>query len=127
MTDRGGESGYDGGKQVKGRKRHILVDPLGLSIAVLVTGAHEQDRDGGQVVIGISESSIDPPGLYLGRWRLDGATRRLGGAASTLSQDSSRDCQALRRHERVGGFAQKVERGANIQLVVQIQAIEQGL
>ena len=46
MTDRGGESGYDGGKQVKGRKRHILVDPLGLSIVVLVTGAHEQDRDG---------------------------------------------------------------------------------
>ena len=42
MTDRGSESGYDGGKQVKGRKRHILVDPLGLSIAVLGTGAHEQ-------------------------------------------------------------------------------------
>ena len=112
MTDRGGESGYDGGKQVKGRKRHILVDPLGLSIVVLGTGAHEQ---------------IDPPGLYLGRWRLDGATRRLGGAASTLSQDSSRDCQVLRRHERVCGFAQKVEGGADIQLVVQIQAIEQGL
>ena len=35
MTDRGSESGYDGGKQVKGRKRHILVDTLGLSIAVL--------------------------------------------------------------------------------------------
>ncbi|PON09662.1 IS5/IS1182 family transposase, partial [Candidatus Entotheonella serta] len=46
MTDRGDESGYDGGKQVKGRKRHILVDTLGLIIAVLVTGAHEQDRDG---------------------------------------------------------------------------------
>ena len=52
MTDRGGESGYDGGKQVKGRKRHILVDPLGLSIAVLGTGAHEQDRDGAKSLLG---------------------------------------------------------------------------
>ena len=44
-TERGGEKGYDGGKQIKGRKRHILVDTLGLLIAVLVTGANVQDRD----------------------------------------------------------------------------------
>jgi putative transposase len=29
-TDRGGEHGYDGGKKVNGRKRHLLVDTLGL-------------------------------------------------------------------------------------------------
>ena len=52
MTDRGGESGYDGGKQVKGRKRHILVDTLGLIIVVLGTGAHEQDRDGAKSLLG---------------------------------------------------------------------------
>ncbi len=35
--------------------------------------------------------------------------------------------KAVTRHERVCGFAQQVDRGAGIQLVVQIQAIEQGL
>src|SRR5215468_1801040 len=39
----GAERGYDGGKQVKGRKRHILTDTLGLLIAVLVTSAATDD------------------------------------------------------------------------------------
>lgn len=40
-TDVGGEQrGYDGGKKIKGRKRHLLVDTLGLLVAVLVTGAN---------------------------------------------------------------------------------------
>ena len=38
--------GYDGGKKINGRKRHILVDTLGLVIAVIVTTAGVQDRDG---------------------------------------------------------------------------------
>lgn len=41
-----GERGYDAGKQVNGRKRHILVDTLGLLLAVVVTAASIQDRDG---------------------------------------------------------------------------------
>jgi putative transposase len=43
-TDVGGEQrGYDGGKKIKGRKRHLLVDTLGLLVAVLVTGANIDD------------------------------------------------------------------------------------
>ena len=43
-TDVGGEQrGYDGGKKIKGRKRHLLVDTLGLLIAVLITGANVDD------------------------------------------------------------------------------------
>ena len=38
--------GFDGGKKINGRKRHILVDTLGLMIAVVVTTACVQDRDG---------------------------------------------------------------------------------
>lgn len=38
--------GFDAGKKVKGRKRHILVDTLGLLLAVVVTTADVQDRDG---------------------------------------------------------------------------------
>lgn len=39
----GDERGYDGGKKIKGRKRHLLVDTLGLLIAVVVTGANLDD------------------------------------------------------------------------------------
>jgi putative transposase len=43
-TEMGGEErGYDGGKRIKGRKRHLLVDTLGLLIAVVVTAANADD------------------------------------------------------------------------------------
>lgn len=38
--------GFDGGKKINGRKRHIAVDTLGLLLAVIVTPARVQDRDG---------------------------------------------------------------------------------
>ncbi|MER7700192.1 transposase [Streptomyces sp. NPDC096095] len=38
-------SGYDGGKKVPGRKRHIATDTLGLLLAVAVTAANAGDRD----------------------------------------------------------------------------------
>jgi len=43
-TEVGGEErGYDGGKKIKGRKRHLLVDTLGLLLAVLITSANVDD------------------------------------------------------------------------------------
>src|SRR5215813_9981446 len=43
-TEMGGpERGYDGGKNIKGRKRHLLVDTLGLLLAVLITSARLDD------------------------------------------------------------------------------------
>jgi putative transposase len=42
----GEEVGFDGGKKIKGRKRHLLVDTLGLIIAVVVTSADTDDRLG---------------------------------------------------------------------------------
>ena len=43
--------GYDAGKKVNGRKRHVVVDTIGLLIVVLVTAASVQDRDGGRLVL----------------------------------------------------------------------------
>ena len=43
--------GYDAGKKVKGKKRHILVDTLGLPLNVVVHPANIQDRDGGLFVL----------------------------------------------------------------------------
>ena len=45
-TESGGIRGYDAGKKTKGRKRHIIVDTLGLMVGLMVHGADIQDRDG---------------------------------------------------------------------------------
>ena len=42
----GQTKGYDGGKHINGRKRHLLVDTLGLVLAVVVTAANVGDREG---------------------------------------------------------------------------------
>ena len=49
-TEAGGERGYDAGKKVKGRKRHIVVDTLGNLLEVVVHAADIQDRDGAKLV-----------------------------------------------------------------------------
>lgn len=41
-----GRRGFDAGKKINGTKRHIAVDTLGLLLAVIVTAANVQDRDG---------------------------------------------------------------------------------
>jgi putative transposase len=49
-TEMGGERGYDGGKKITGRKRHIAVDTLGLLLAVTVTSAAVDDAAAAPVV-----------------------------------------------------------------------------
>ena len=51
-TEIGGESGYDGNKKIDGRKRHIIVDTLGLLVAVVVTAASVDDGFGARKVVG---------------------------------------------------------------------------
>ena len=52
-TEIGGpERGYDGGKKIKGRKRHLLVDTLGLLIAVLITSAGLDDGVAAPILLG---------------------------------------------------------------------------
>ena len=46
-----GRRGYDSGKKIKGRKRHILVDTMGLLLAVVITSASVQDRDGARLLL----------------------------------------------------------------------------
>ena len=50
-THRGGAKGYDAGKKVKGRKRHLAVDTIGLIIAVVVHTATIQDPAGAKLVL----------------------------------------------------------------------------
>jgi putative transposase len=51
-TEMGGAVGYDGGKKIKGRKRHIVVDTLGLLLAVVVTAANLDDGTYAALVLG---------------------------------------------------------------------------
>jgi putative transposase len=57
-TDRGGVRGYDAAKKTLGRKRHILVDTLGLLLVVVVHAADVQDRDGARQVLEVLASKF---------------------------------------------------------------------
>lgn len=50
-TESGGIRGYDAGKKINGRKRHIVTDTIGLLIGVVVHSADIQDRDGAPAVL----------------------------------------------------------------------------
>jgi putative transposase len=50
-TATGGAHGYDGGKKIRGRKRHLLVDTMGLLVAAHLTSASVQDRDAAASVL----------------------------------------------------------------------------
>jgi len=50
-TETPGVRGYDAGKKVNGRKRHLLVDTLGLVLMVIVHAANIQDRDGAKLLL----------------------------------------------------------------------------
>src|SRR4029077_16870853 len=46
-----GPHGYDAGKKIKGKKRHLLVDTQGLMLHAIVHAADIQDRDGGAMLL----------------------------------------------------------------------------
>ena len=60
-TAQGGNTGFDAGKKVKGRKRNLVVDTLGLLLAVTITAASVQDRDAAAPVV--AQACAKVPGL----------------------------------------------------------------
>ncbi|MFQ6018603.1 MAG: IS5 family transposase [Kiloniellaceae bacterium] len=79
----GGPRGFDAGKKVKGRKRHILTDTGGLLVTAIVHGADIQDRDGAPAVLGPIRAAfpwlrhVFADGAYAGT-KLADALKRLG-------------------------------------------------
>lgn len=90
--------GYDAGKKVSGRKRHILVDTMGLLVAVVVHTANIQDRDGAKL-------SLQQVSKWLPRLELIWAD---GGYAGQLIQWVSDTCgwllEIVLRSDDVKGF-----------------------
>lgn len=72
-----GVKGYDGGKKIKGRKRHLIVDTLGLLLKIKVLPANLSDREGGKQLLW--ELHKEQPALklqlyadgeYQGKWEV---------------------------------------------------------
>jgi len=72
-TERGGSRGFDGHKKVKGRKRHILVDTLGMMIARRVEPANTSDRRAGERLLAGLSSSF--PKIQTGNRRCRSSSR----------------------------------------------------
>lgn len=73
-TEVGGIKGYDGGKKVKGRRRHLLVDTQGLLLKVTVQAGNISDREGGKLLllavagIFVRLTHLFVDGGYKGKW-----------------------------------------------------------
>jgi len=82
-TESGGPRGFDAGKKIKGRKRHILTDTIGLPVGMIVHPADIQDRDGAPSLLARVRSSfpwlrhVFADGGYAGE-KLQGALENLG-------------------------------------------------
>ncbi len=98
-TESGGISGYDAGKKVKGRKRHILTDTEGFLVAALVHAANVQDRDGAPAVFAEARyrfpwlRHIFADGGYAGE-KLRNALRKMGNWTLEI----------IRRSDKAKGF-----------------------
>lgn len=86
MAGQPGECGFDAGKKIMGRKRHLLVDTLGLIMGVVVHSAGIQDRDGAKPLLEKALwfgwlRKIWADGGYAGQLQHWFAERRVGRAA----------------------------------------------
>src|SRR5690625_917622 len=102
--------GYDAGKKVNGRKRHIVTDTLGLLVVVLVTSAALQDRDGGRLVL--ERAKMKAPSIVL-VWADGGYAGKLLAFAQhhfrimidiVKRTDKRPTCEVLPRGALVGAF-----------------------
>jgi transposase len=98
-TESGGIRGFDAGKRVKGRKRHIVTDTLGLMVGLVVHGADIQDRDGAVPVLASIRHRypwlrhVFADGGYAGD-KLKGRLRKMGRWT----------IQIIKRSDRAKGF-----------------------
>lgn len=98
-TEAGGPRGFDAGKKVKGRKRHILTDTTGLLVGAIVHEASVQDRDGAAILL----ASIRRTHPWLRHVFADAAYAgdKLAAALARLGKWT---IEIVRRLEATGGF-----------------------
>ncbi len=90
-----GLRGFDAGKKITGRKRHILVDTLGFILGLEVTPADKQDRDGARSLLRDTLSTGFGWQTDLGRRRILGAIGQGGVLDSSTQKRETRDREKI--------------------------------
>jgi putative transposase len=103
-TEEAETKGYDAGKKVKGRKRHLLVDTLGLVLLVWMSTADVQDRDAAQAVLPLA--AHDYPTLVK-TW-VDGAYQ--GQQVEKVANESGITLEVVKRSDKDRGFVVQAKR-----------------
>jgi putative transposase len=97
-TEVGGEHGYDAGKKINGRKRHLLVDTMGLVLMVVVHTANIQDRDGARLLLAKAK------GLFPRLQRIWADGGYAGKLIGWLQETCGWVLEIIKRNDTVKGF-----------------------
>jgi putative transposase len=126
-SEQGGTRGYDGAKKLCGRKRHLLVDTLGLVLLVMVTAANVQrPRRSAHVVIDPGQP-VPTIARDLGRWRVCGHAAELGSWTAEMGQGAAGDRAEGERAAGVRGGTVALDCGADVRLAGPLSAAQVGL
>ena len=101
IGDQAGERGYDAGKKVSGRKRHVAVDTLGLILGVMITSAAVQDRDAAK---GLIQFLVSMYGRLQILWADGGYLGTLVQWVKRLRPYGKLRLEIVRRCDRAKGF-----------------------
>jgi len=99
--DQAGERGYDAGKKIKGRKRHLAVDSLGLILGMLITSAAVQDRAAAKPLI---RGLLELFGRLQIIWADGGYLGKLVPWVKQLRPYGKLKLEIVRRCDRIKGF-----------------------
>jgi len=93
-------NGYDAGKKIKGKKRHILVDTVGLVLHAIVHPADIQERDGGILLI----STLFGRFPFLRKMFADGGYQGPQFEQAIACVFPQLDIEIVKRSDAAGGF-----------------------
>jgi transposase len=96
----GGEVGYDGGKKIKGRKRFILVDTLGLLLGASVAPANTGERAGARTLLAL----VLPQYPQLLKLWVDGGFTGVDFATWVLAEHGQLKVEVVQRNDDLKGF-----------------------
>ena len=96
-----GVRGYDAGKKITGRKRHLLVDTQGNILALKVTTADVQDRDGAQLLLSVLAVAYGWLKLI---WADGGYAGKLVGHVAEIARHRKVKLEIVKRSDDIKGF-----------------------
>lgn len=99
--DQAGERGYDAGKKINGRKRHLAVDSLGLILGIVITSAATQDRQAAKPLI---QGLVDTFGRIQIIWADGGYLGQLVQWVKALRPYGRLKLEIVRRSDHTKGF-----------------------